>query len=162
MGSKFWIRKYEEVQAILDEHNPDVLFLMEANIFFEDPECSLSIEDYKMVRPATWKHPDLRYAKIIPLIKQNINFEVLDRYMEEHLSTIWIKISRRGQRKLIVGGIYREHNILRQQDNTSGEPQQQEERWKRIVAQWVKASADSDSVILVVLAKSWSGPQEND
>ena len=31
MGSKFWIRKQEEIQAIVDQHNPDIMYITEAS-----------------------------------------------------------------------------------------------------------------------------------
>ena len=49
-----------------------------------------------MVKPNTWDHPNLQYARIIMLIKPEINYVLLENNMEEDISSIWVKISRRG------------------------------------------------------------------
>ena len=51
MGSKYWVRKFEKVQAIVDTERPDIMYITEANLFKADPDYSLVIENYRLVLP---------------------------------------------------------------------------------------------------------------
>ena len=148
MGSKYWVRKQEVLQATMDEHKPDIMYITEANLFLEDPDYSLVVEGYKLVKPKTWENPDLEYARIVMLIKTDISFELLADNMDHDISTIWVKIIRKGNRKLIVGGLYREHRHLKQNNEISAEPRSQDDRWRRTLAQWTAATAGCDSIVI--------------
>ena len=164
LGNRFWVRKQEDIQAIVDQQNPDIMIITEANMFKEDPEHCLIIERYNIVRPLTWNNPSLNYARVVFLIKPEINFVLLEDFMEQDISAIWIKISRRGTKKLIVGGIYREHQFLKQIDNTSLDIRCQEDRWRRTVTKWTDVTANSDSIVIGDLNldhSTWNTPRQS-
>ena len=149
MGSRFWVQKHDEIQSIVDELNPDVMFIMEANVFSGDPEHLLQIDRYTMEYPKTWINPSLKYARIIMLIKSDLLYEVMEQHMEQDILSMWIKINIRGRRKLVIGGLYREFRLIRQDnDDTSDNIAAQEDRWRRITEQWEAATAGADSVII--------------
>ena len=148
LGSKHWVRKLEMIQATVDQHNPDVIFLTEANLFKSDPDYCQEIEGYNVVRPLTWDNPDLEYARIIMLVKPEVKFEVMTQHMEHDISSIWIKMARQGHKRLIIGGIYREHRHLKQADDLTASKASQEERWRRTIEQWTSISAGNECVVL--------------
>ena len=82
------------------------------------------------------------------LIKPEINYELLDNVMENDILSIWPKIAKHGPKKLIIGGLYREHKYIRQPDNGSADIRCQEDRWHRVLNQWISATAGADSIIL--------------
>ena len=68
--------------------------------------------------------------------------------MEEGIASIWVKCPRKGGRKLLVGGIYREHKLLCQDGiNTTGD--QQVERWEKFVCQWERAESGGAEVLVI-------------
>ena len=150
LGSKHWIRKQDLVQAIVDEHNPDLMFITEANVFRNYNEQCLNIDRYLTVKPHTWDHPDLQYARVILLIKPDINFTVLDMHMEPDISSIWIKVSSQGRKNLVIGGLYREHKFLKQDDDISASLRSQEDRWRRMIQKWAEQRATTGCESIVI------------
>ena len=60
-----------------------------------------------------------------------------------------MKVTKRGNKKLIIGGIYREQHLLKQPlPNTSDDPRLQVDRWRRQVKEWVDLSENADCVVL--------------
>ena len=47
LGSKYWEKKQTEIQALVDQYSPDVLFISEANYFHDTPKHLTEIEGYK-------------------------------------------------------------------------------------------------------------------
>ena len=149
MGSKHWIRKQSEIQNVVDTQRPDIIFITEANIFSEDPNYSLKIDNYNLELPLTLSNNKLKYARIAVLLKQDLNYELLPQHMEGDISSIWLKIHRKGKKKLIVGGLYREFQYIRQSEaDTHADIEDQNDRWRRILIQWMEATAGSESVIV--------------
>ena len=78
------------------------------------------------------------------------------------ISSIWIKLVRRGCRKLIIGGLCREFKYIRQADNSSENIRCQEARWRRMLQQWTDATRDCDGVIIGDMNldfNTWNNPQ---
>ena len=53
MGNKFWQNKRTEVEAVILEKTPDLLFISEANLMETVPEEKRFIEGYTMYLPLT-------------------------------------------------------------------------------------------------------------
>ena len=149
MGSRAWTKKQDEIQLIIDEINPDLMYITEANIYKDDPEYSTTDREiYPDIPIHMDKNEDMNYARIILLIKNDLAHTVLLEHMEEDISTIWVKITRRGARKLIIGGIYREFQHLKQDNDLSKEITAQEDRWRRIIEKWEIATEGADSIVI--------------
>ena len=70
LGPSFWDKKREEVQLLADSHNPDYLFISEANLFADTPEDLTDIEGYELIMSKTmskWK-----FSRIVLLVKDSI------------------------------------------------------------------------------------------
>ena len=139
IGSRHWTNKQVEIQRMVDDHN----------IFKDNPDYKIKIVGYNLELPLTWNNDKLEYARIAVLIKEDLNYEILKQYMSNDISTIWVKINRKGRKKLIVGGIYREFKFIRQTENEEkGNLSDQNDRWRRILNQWEAATNGADSVII--------------
>ena len=57
LGSRFWLRKQDDIQEIVDQWNPDVMLITESNLFKSDPDHCLVIDRYVMIKPLTWGQP---------------------------------------------------------------------------------------------------------
>ena len=56
------------------------------------------------------------------------------------MATIWVRMEGKGRKPLNIGGVYRDHRLLLQdQPNRTGDPQKWRWRWSRIVEGWKKA-----------------------
>ena len=150
-GNKHWKRKIEEIEALTIEKMPDLLFITEANLMDSTPEAQRLIPGYNITLPLTMDN--LKYARIVLLVKHGLEVKVLHKHMEEDLSTIWVKVGQAGRKPLTVGGIYREHHLLqpnapRGTPNISGTPAMQQDRWRRVIKGWKAASKDTKCIVI--------------
>ena len=51
-------------------------------------------------------------ARLVLLTKEDLKFELVDNLMDDIVTSIWLRIARRGVKSLLVCGIYREHQYL--------------------------------------------------
>ena len=85
------------------------------------------------------------------IVKNTLTVTRLDNYMDENSATIWVRVGEEGKNSLRVGGIYREHHILGEdnQNMTNHEVQlRQEERWRVIVKNWKAASKNRNCLVI--------------
>ena len=88
-------------------------------------------------------------CRIAILIKEGVNVEIVEKLMNEDIASIWLKISTKGKKTVMLGAIYREHCFIRQPEpNNSGQINQQNQRWKMFIDQWVAASTKGDTIVI--------------
>ena len=147
LGPRFWDNKREDVQHLVDEYKPDYVFISEANLFHDTPPHKTEIEGYDLVMARTME--TLKFSRIILLCKKGAQYKVETNRMSQELSSIWVKLSGRGRKSLLLGGVYRDHYNIRQQGvNNSRSKEQQEHRWDIFIRQWVAASNNGECLIL--------------
>ena len=135
LGSRHWDKKQEEIQHLVDEMNPDFLFISEANLFNDTPSHLIEIEGYTMTKAKTVDK--LKYSRIVLLTEIRIIYTVEWQRMNDEIYSIWVKIGGRGRKSLRIGGMYREHFLIKQPEpNLSRNKNQQESRWKKWIHQW--------------------------
>ena len=81
----------------------------------------------------------LGHARIVLLVRNGINFEVLKNHMDNDIATIWIKTGRTKKQSVVIGGIYREFTTLGQQEDLltwQEKKSKQERRWNRVLKRW--------------------------
>ena len=132
-GSKYWVNKKLELENLLEEQKPDLLFLSEANLGDDVPIENRRLEGHKIILPLTMQR--LGYARIVLIVKQELEVEPLDDLMDHETASIWVKL---GERKncIVVGGLYsefRQPRITAKDANRMEIQRQQENRWKKII-----------------------------
>ena len=133
LGSKKWTNKRNQIQALVDTNNPDIIFISEANLDDLTPPHESLISGYSITLPKTVVRNGT--ARLVLLTKDNLEFELMENLMDDIVSSIWIKISRQGVKGLLVCGIYREHQYLNQQSDWSLQPAEQSKRWAQFLRQ---------------------------
>ena len=131
------------------EKDPDILFISEVNLMQEIPEEQRYIGGYKLVLPNSMESRG--YARLILLIKEDINYKLLPQYMHMGFAAIWIQIGRQGRKPLKIAGIYREHTLLCQpgRGNVSNDPNLQLDRWNQMLTGWIAAAAGDANCIII-------------
>ena len=81
-----------------------ICYITEANMDRNIQDHFKIKQGYKMIFPLTMDNPQLLYSRIIGLVKKDINVKVLTEYMSQDISSIWLKVIRKGPRKLHIGG----------------------------------------------------------
>ena len=142
MGSTFWERKIDQIQNIIADLKPDLMFISKANLLNDLPANESDIEGYDLIRPKT----SVRYghSRLVLLIREEIDYSILANCMSDEAPAIWVKIVTKSRRPITIGSAYREHKIILQPlPNDSGSPAQQIFRWNKIVEGWKKATKNS-------------------
>ena len=148
LGSRSWIKKVEDIQAAVDDYDPDYMFISESNLWEHEDDFRTQIMGYDIVKPLTCNTADNNISRIILLAKKGLHYQIIPQLMDKEITSIWIKIGN-GRSKLIVGGVYREHSRMGMttQVNTESD-HEQHRRWKKFIHQWMEA-ADNPSCIVI-------------
>ena len=68
--------------------------------------------------------------------------------MTPNCASIWLEVSCSKGRKIIVGNIYREFQVLGQTREESASNESQLDRFKSITMNWEKAGRERDTIVL--------------
>ena len=148
MGSRAWIRKSDEVRQVLSEQNPDILVIAEANLHVETQQkLKKQLKDIKLITNKIPAHRNIH--RLIVLVKDGLQIVIRDDIMDENITSIWIEIPRRGEKKLLLGAVYREQSITGiPKPNNSDEINQQIRRWKHLLQQWSRVGVSNDTYVV--------------
>ena len=133
LGSKKWTNKRNLIQAQVDTDKPDLIFISEANLDELTPLHESLITGYTITMPKSVTINGT--ARIVLLTRDSLEFTVMDKLMDDTVSSIWIRISRRGMKSLLLCGVYREHQYLNQVNDWSLQPLEQIKRWSQFLRQ---------------------------
>ena len=116
-GPRLWINKIADLENVTIEQNPDFVFISEAKLFAADAPHQIKIEGYDL-HPSKMldKHG---YTRLVLLSNPNIDFAIREEWMTSDTAAIWLSLKRRGQKRINIGGTYREHRLLLQSDDTT-------------------------------------------
>ena len=116
------------------EHNKaDLIFISEANLDESVEVHDSLIHGYSITLPKTVARNGT--ARLVLLTRNCLNFTVRNDLMDDSFSSIWVKISRPGVKSLLVCGLYREHQYLKQDSDWSLQPIEQNRRWSIFLRQ---------------------------
>ena len=141
LGSKKWKNKRNQIQALVDLNQADLIFISEANLDETTAQYESMIQGYTITFPKTVVINCT--ARLVLLTKNGLNFTIRDDLMTDTFSSIWVKISRQGIKSLLVCGVYREHQYLNQETDWSLQPAEQIKRWQQFLRQVETARSSS-------------------
>ena len=165
-GSCHWIRKRDELNHLIHEFNPDLLFVSEASKFNFHPEHETHIDGFSVITSKTMDK--YGYSRLNLLVKDGIEVKVLSHLMNSDIASIWVSIQSQGNKKFNLCGVYREHKILLQGDpdlNPTKSIRAQELRWKTFLRQCTTAAASNIDCILTgdfnIDFVKWNSPDQH-
>ena len=146
-GGAWWESKISEIQALILETLPDLLFVSEANLRANTPTELTNIPGYYIIKPNT--ELTLGYSRILLLAREGVRLNIMNECMDTTIPSIWVKGIVKGRKPLIIGGIYREyHHLLVPTPNNTDDWALQVQRWKTTIQGWKRASRNSKCIIL--------------
>ena len=147
LGSAFWENKITEIQNLILQLEPDLLFLSEANLRTQIPNEQADISGYFRVLPNT--SISMNYSRFVLLVKEGVRIDIMDKCMSFDVPDIWVKAIHRGRKALVIGGTYREQHLLFQDPpNNTDEARSQLIRWRKTVDGWMKAQKDNKCIFI--------------
>ena len=140
LGSKLWSNKRQEIELLLEQYKPDLCFITEANLWKDTEPHETEILEHKLVYPNTMD--TMAHARIILIVKQEIEVTILHQYMDGKTVSIWVRVGSSRKKSLVIGGLYREHNQLGTGDRAASslvQQREQEIRWDNMTRHWRRA-----------------------
>ena len=141
--------KITEIKKVIEDENPEILFLQETEQKDVDEKCLPRFDEYitycpKKMTPKT---------RILCLIKEDLNHKIRTDLMKESCSSIWVECATETGQKTIIGGYYREWDDL---DRTNGKtPETQKSidqmaiRFETFLTQLKQASSENKQVVFI-------------
>ena len=163
MGSKFWVRKKLEIEATLQRYKPQIMIISEANLLLNLTEQERNIPGYKILTPTV--PADHKIVRIVALVEETLECKLIPEYMNPSIASIWLKVTNKGKKPLVVGGYYRQHQyILMEEENDSNTDQKQLERLSKFVQVWTRAARKYEVAVIGDLNLDfarWASPEQN-
>ena len=131
------------------DEKPDICLISEANLWSDLPEEERIIAGFSLILPNTMT--TLKHARVVLLVKNELNVKVLREHMDTEAAIIWIKIGHTKNSSLVLGGVYRQHHILGRdyKEMSRHELQvEQETRWFRVVRKWRELSRNNKFIVI--------------
>ena len=144
LGPRRWVNKLEDLEHMTLDHRPDIAIISEANLWHTTEDYEAHIPGYKLIKTKDFQ---LGYcSRLVVMIREGLDHQILDNSMEPDIASIWIKLSSRGTKPIIIGAVYREHHLLGRSEPTDHETQQTF-RWNRFLTQWNKLEGKGEIII---------------
>ena len=105
LGSTQWKRKFNLIQAEVDLHKPDLLYISEANLYEMTPELETRITGYQIIKPFTVEVHTL--SRLVLLVRDGTEVQLEKDLMDNLVTSIWVKVPGQGTSNILIGGIYR-------------------------------------------------------
>ena len=86
------------------------------------------ISGYIIHKPTTVKVHQL--SRLVLLAREGLEIKIVEELMNTAVASIWVRITMKGMKPLLTGGVYREHQYLHQATDQSLQPGEQLARWK--------------------------------
>ena len=145
-----WVNKKLELENILEEIRPDLCFISESNLWNDTTVHERQLEGHNLIMPLTMTTMD--HAWIILIVKDDLEVEVVDQYMDKEVATILVKLRDTKRNSIVIGGVNREHQKLGRTDPDASRMEiqlQQEGRWKNIIKKWKMAARNSHICMVI-------------
>ena len=88
-GGIRWENKTDRIKHFIADHNPDIACITEANLDYKVEDYETVIPGYIIVKPNTMDN--LRYCRILLLIKEHVNYKIETEFMDNQTASIWIQ-----------------------------------------------------------------------
>ena len=93
LGSKRWENKIGTIKHLIEDFDPDIISISEANLFTEVEDYRRVIPGYRLILTNTMD--EMKYCRLALLIKEEINFKLETEFMDSVTASIWICLPRK-------------------------------------------------------------------
>ena len=151
-GSAHLPNKVNEIEYLIAKHRPHLLIVTEANLFKSHDLTKVKIPKYDIIVSDTMKNSSLNYSRTVAYVHEDISVNVRHDLMDQDVSSIWLSLGHKNQKKILVGGLYREWNLLGGGNGSvddPGSPAAQLVRWNLLLEKWRAALEEDKEVVLL-------------
>ena len=113
-GAKHWPKQRDEINDLIRDYSPDILYVSEANLYRGTADYETQINGYELIPSPTMERHG--YSRLQLLVREGITMKTHKNLEHGDIASIWGTVELEGQKNIKIGGIYREHAILLQPD----------------------------------------------
>ena len=163
-GSAYLHNRTNEIEALISTHKPHLLVISEARFYHKNNDMCVQIPHYDLIQSKTLENEDFMYSRIHIYKHESITAKVRNDLMDSSVSSIWLSVGLKHQRKILVGGVYRVWQHLDRRDGgASGTDSAQLGRWNTFLNQWERALEENKEVITIGdFNPDWPGCMEQE
>ena len=136
---------------MVDELTPDLVVISEANYNERISNHLNFTQGYNTIR--TIDASQTGFSRLVVLTREGLKYEV-----------IWIKIPQKSKKPLIIGCVYREHQLMHEPNlNETSQEIFQVRRWRAVLRQWEAASLLGETFIIgdtILDNLKWNNPDQ--
>ena len=146
------INQINEVKALIQERRPHALISEKANFWAWHRKEDIQCEGYKVHTTKMLENKCRQCSRLVIYVKDEIRVKRRKELELDDFSAIWMEIGLPHAKKMLLGGVYREHSHLKLDKNhpeITSLRQHQEERWTGFVEKWEEAINLKEEVIVL-------------
>ena len=128
-GCGYLATKMQDIESLIADLRPHVIGISEANLFKSHELNSVQIDDYVLHKCPTYENPNLLYSRIVVYCHKSLVCKPRPDLMDESCSSIWIQVGLPRQKQILICQVYREWQLLGQQNDSSKSLEAQLNRW---------------------------------
>ena len=155
-GSAYLENKLDKLESLIAEEQPLVLAVSEANWRQETDVISVNLENYTCLALKAIRNENIRMSRVVVYVRKDVKYKRRFDLENDVDAMLWLELSYKNGRKLLVGTIYREFKLARQPDNATASGEAQITRWSRIVDSWEAAGLEGDVMVMGDLNLDWN------
>ena len=110
----------------------------ESNLRVTIDTAKVQIPGYRLFTSKTITNSALNMSGAVVYLDNNVKGKLREDLMDSNFSSIWIELGS-GKKTLLSGCLYREHEFMKQGDNSSLSNEEQDLRWNIFIQQWKTA-----------------------
>ena len=159
-GNAHFQNKISELQILIQEHDPDILCISEANLKGTPTNIGSQFKGY--ICETNLMHKNVGISRNILFIKRGIPYKRRSDLENKEICTIWIEIKFTNKKKLLLMGGYRQWTALKECDNenTKDKLNKQIYRWGVMLKCWELALSESKDTVVMMDDNIDSNPND--
>ena len=140
-GGAYLINSINVIEQVIDQYRPHILGISESNFHSNHNLEDVQIDDYNLFLADTLNNPNLNVSRVAVYVQKDIVVKVRNDLMTDDVSSIWLEVGLKRQKKFLVSNIYREWQCMGQGNHESGTIAAQLSRWESFLQKWETAIA---------------------
>ena len=148
-GSSLLQNKHLEIEALIEEYTPHILGLCEANLKHDVDIDQVQHQDYQLHVPKSIDNLAIGTARVVVYTHSSFIAKRRHDLENDTIPAVWLEVGLPRQKKILIGTMYREWQLLQQGDRTSRSIPAQLERWSSFLNMWETALMEGREVLVM-------------
>ena len=143
-GGGFLRNKMENIEQVIEKYHPHIFGISESQFRKDHDINDIKINGYEVHLSKSLDNPDLALSRLAVYVHKDVQkVKVRHELMDNDFSSIWLDVGLCRQKTVLVGNVYREWQLMGQQDQSSLTISAQYDRFSKFIEKWESAIENS-------------------